>query len=186
VKDLAAILRALPRLTTPRLVLRPLEMSDAQAVFAYARDEQVARYLSWRAHRTLADSRQFLAETLARYAVGRPASWGIELAADARLIGTAGFVNVSAREGRAEIGYVLARDYWGQGLASEAVREIIRFALIELGLSRVEARCHVDNVASQRLLERCGLHFERLIEPGPLLAGQLPAFRLYAVERGGR
>jgi [ribosomal protein S5]-alanine N-acetyltransferase len=181
--DLAAVFRHLPRLTTPRLVLRPLEMTDAQAIFAYAHDEEVARYVSWPPHRSIEDSRQFLARTLARYADGRPACWGIELQPEVRLIGTAGFVNLNPREGRGEIGYAISRDYWGQGLAAEAVREIIRFGLTELGLSRVEARCHVDNVTSIRLLERCGMSFERIVEPGPLLAGQLPPFRLYAVGR---
>lgn len=187
-KDPAVIFRQLPRLTTGRLVLRPLEAGDAEAIFAYARDAQVARYLSWPTHRTIEDTRRFLAETLARYAAGRPASWGLELQVSGRLIGTAGFVNISARESRGEIGFVLSPEYWGQGLACEAVREIIRYGLTELGLARVEARCQVDNLACHRLLDRCGMIFERIVEPGPLLAEQLPPFRLYAagrVESGG-
>ncbi len=181
--DFSAIFRRLPRVETQRLILRPLEMADAEAVFAYAKDPEVARYLSWQPHRSIDDARQFISRTLSRYAQGQPASWGLEHKADGRLIGTAGFVNFLPRVSSAEIGYVLSPAYWGQGFASEAVREIIRFGLAELGLERIEARCRVENLASQRLLDRCGMSFERVVEPGPLLAGQMEPFRLYSVAR---
>lgn len=181
--DLGAIFRRLPRLVTPRLVLRPLEAGDAEAVFAYARDEEVARYVSWRCHRTIDDARQFVQRMLGAYAAGRPGTWALEHRAAAVLIGTAGLANVNFATRVGEVGYVLARPYWGQGLATEALREIIRFAITELDLERIEGRCHADHIASARVMEKCGMLLERRVEPGPLLADQLPAFRLYAINR---
>ena len=78
----------LPTITTSRLILRPLKMSDAADMFAYAKDEEVARHVMWDAHKTVADSKAFLRGAKRQYRLGLPASFGIVLRQTGRLVGT--------------------------------------------------------------------------------------------------
>ena len=66
------IFSQLPALETERLILRPLRMSDARDLFAYAKDPQVSRYVLWDTHETLRDSRQFLRGAIRQYRQGLP------------------------------------------------------------------------------------------------------------------
>ncbi|MBX6342671.1 MAG: GNAT family N-acetyltransferase, partial [Thermomicrobiaceae bacterium] len=92
--DAVDAFRDLPRLETERLALRPLRLADAGDVFAYASDPEVARYTSWEPHRSIEESRAFLRQVLAAYAVGRTGTWGIVDRASGRVVGTVTLFNV--------------------------------------------------------------------------------------------
>ncbi|HEX2729562.1 MAG TPA: GNAT family N-acetyltransferase, partial [Rubrobacteraceae bacterium] len=141
----AGLVRDLPRLETDRLVLRKMRHEDAEAMFAYASDPEVTRYVVWDTHRTIEDSRAFLELTISSYASGEGLDWGIVYKGDEKFIGTCGFVNRSPEHARAEIGYVISRRYWGRGLTAEAVRAIIQFGFEGIGFNRIEARCIAGN-----------------------------------------
>lgn len=80
-----------PLLNTARLVLRPLTLADAPAIFAYAQDPEVSRYTLWEPHRTQADSETFIRDyALPRYAEGLPEPYGVTLRGDERVVGTVG------------------------------------------------------------------------------------------------
>ena len=143
--ELQNIFRALPSLETDRLMLRPLTIEDAPAVFFYARDPEVARYTGWDAARSVEDSQAFVRSVLQRYQEGKPASWAVVHLADRRLIGTCGFSAYSPISGSGFLAYALAREYWGQGLATEAARQAIEFGFTAMGLSRVQAMCIADD-----------------------------------------
>jgi ribosomal-protein-alanine N-acetyltransferase len=97
-----------PRLETESLMLRPLNLNDAEDMFEYARDPRVSQYLSWKPHATSADSAEFLRGVLTRYMQGAPAPWGIEHREDRKLIGTCGFLSCNFTHHYADIGYLLA------------------------------------------------------------------------------
>jgi ribosomal-protein-alanine N-acetyltransferase len=140
---------------TPRLVLSPPAPADAEAMFhRYAADAEVVRYLSWPRHQTVADTEQFLAfsaTTWQRDGVGPYLIW---LQADGRLVGSTGLDLEHGRQ--ASTGYVLAKDAWGQGYASEALTAMVDLAA-DLGLARIYALCHPHHRASQHVLEKGGL-----------------------------
>jgi RimJ/RimL family protein N-acetyltransferase len=66
----------------------------------------------------------------------------------------------STQHRRGHVGWVVRRDAWGHGYASEAAVALIRFAVDELGLHRIEATCHPDNAASARVMEKAGMTYE--------------------------
>jgi len=152
-----------PVIQTARLVLRPLTLADAPDVYAYARDPEVAAFTSWQPHASVADAETYIQFELARYAAGKVASWALEDRASGRVIGGAGYVQESAANRRAEIGYVLARAAWGQGLMPEAVEAVLAHAFVTLGLHRVEAYCKVENLASARVMAKCGMQPEGVL-----------------------
>lgn len=153
-------MKAPETITTARLVLRRPRAGDAAAIFArYAAHAEVTRYLAWATHRSIADTEAFLAFSDAEWARAPAGPYLICLASGA-LIGSTG-LGFETPE-RASTGYVLARDAWGSGYATEALRAIVALAL-PLGLQRLEAHCHVDHAASHRVLEKCGFAREKRI-----------------------
>jgi ribosomal-protein-alanine N-acetyltransferase len=117
----------------------------------------VTRLLNWETHTGLDDTQAFLEAVAAGWAAGDEYCWVLEYGPDARVIGTVG---ASFDEHGAEIGYVLARAYWGCGLAAEAARAVFA-AIREIdGIYRVWAVCDIDNTASARVLEKIGLRYE--------------------------
>lgn len=147
-----------PELHTPRLHLRPLLLRDADAVYAYARDAEVARHTLWDAHTSIEDSRTFLALIASRYESGVALDWGIE--ADGVLVGTIGFFDRREDHRRAEVGYALARSWWGRGVMVEALRAVLGYGFDRLGLHRIVASARVENGASRRVLEKVGFRLE--------------------------
>jgi ribosomal-protein-alanine N-acetyltransferase len=172
---------ALPVLETPRLILRSLSEDDAADVFAYASDPEVARFVPWEAHRSLEDSRRFIAGTLERAARGEPDTWGIVERASGKVIGTIRMGHLHPVHARADIGYVIGRAYWNRGLTTEAVRAVLRFGFAELRLNRIFAVCHVDNRASERVMQKAGMRYEGTLRGVALVKGVFEDRKLYAI-----
>ena len=173
-----------PQLETERLVLRKMTLDDAGAVFAYASDPEVTRYVLWETHRSVEDSRAFLGLTERKYEGGGEPDWGMVYKGDGRFVGTCGFVGWSREHARAELGYVLNRRYWGRGLVHEAVRVMIAFGFEKMDLNRVEARCVAENTASARVMERAGMTYEGTLRQREFLKGAYRDMKLYAILRG--
>lgn len=142
--------------TTPRLTLRPPALDDAEAIFrGYAQDPEVVRYLLWRPHRSVEDTRVFLERCRKVWSEGADFPWVIQLASGE----VAGMLEMRMQPPAAQLGYVLARARWGQGLMTEALEPVVAWALSQTMIYRVWAVCDVANLASARVLERLG--FER-------------------------
>jgi len=94
------------------------------------------------------------------YDAGEGIVWAVVLISVDTVIGLVGFHGWDRYHRRAEAGYGIARDYWGQGIASEALRAILRFGFEDMNLNRVFARTIADNLESVRLLERLGFQRE--------------------------
>src|SRR5690242_18250731 len=107
-------------LTTARLRLSPFVEDDADDVFAYASDPEVAQTTSWQAHRSPSDSLAFI-----RFARGiaKGRVWAVRLLTDDRAIGSISWARTAHDRGR--IDYALSRDHWGRRLTSEAARAVV-------------------------------------------------------------
>lgn len=150
----------IPTLETERLTLRGMRVSDAEDMFAYAQQEPVTRYLTWTPHPNVKHTKDYLTYVGQRYRTGDFFDWAVICKEDGHMIGTCGFTTFDFTSDSAEIGYVLNPAYHGRGLATEAVREVIRFGFEELSLHRIEAKFMKENTRSQRLMERVGMQFE--------------------------
>jgi ribosomal-protein-alanine N-acetyltransferase len=140
---------------TARLLLRKPRATDAEAVFQrYASDPVATRYLSWPTHRSLDDTRAFLAWSNAEWEKWPAAgSYLVFAGDDGRLLGGTGLLFKSPR--RAVTGYVFAQDAWGQGFATESLQAMVDLAR-KSGIQHLEAICHVEHRASAHVLEKCG------------------------------
>jgi RimJ/RimL family protein N-acetyltransferase len=171
---------------TGRLRLRKPLAADARAIFAaYAQDPDVTRYLVWRPHASIDDTRAFIADCLERW--GRSAyPYVITSRSDGSVLG---MIEARLSESLASVGYVLAKRWWGHGFTTEAVRAVVAAAFAQPLIQRVEAACDVDNAASSRVLEKAGFRLERrapayLVHPN--ISGEPRDCFVYAIYRERR
>lgn len=146
---------------TTRLLLRMPHASDAAAIFkSYAQDAEVTRYLIWLPHKDIRETEDFLERAAAGWKAGSEYSWAITLKETDELIG---MIGLRVPNFEAEIGYVLSRRWWGQGIMTEGVRPIVEWALDQPAIYRVMAKVDVANPASARVLEKVGMQREGLL-----------------------
>ena len=170
-----------PTLETDRLILRKMTPGDAEAIFSYASDPEVTRYVVWDTHRTIEDSRAFLNLTVRGYESGADPTWGIVYKGDHSFIGTCGFAILEPEHARAEIGYVISKEYRGRGLATEAVRAMISFGFREMDLNRIEAQCIAENTASARVMQKAGMTHEGTLRQRELVKGAYRDMEMYSI-----
>jgi len=173
----------LPTLETERLFLRKLLYSDKKSIFEYAKNPQVALHVLWNAHQSEFDTLEFLNIVYDAYNNNQAAPWGIQLKTDNNIIGTAGFVSWNRKMKRAEIGYVLSVEHWNKGLIPEAVKEIINFGFEKMELEKIVSRCKPKNVASEKVLEKCGFSFDGLVKNQMIIKGKPEDMRMYTLPR---
>jgi len=138
----------LPILTTPRLTLRPLAMSDAPLLHAWLSDPLVMRYWSTLPHSDIAQTEAWVQGSLDAMAKGEAQDFAVLF--EGRVIGRVAFWQGD------EIGFLFDPAIWGQGLASEALRAIAAYGFDTLGFEEIRADVDPDNAASLRVLERVG------------------------------
>lgn len=142
--------------------MRKAKLADADAIFRqYAQDPEVTKYVSWRAHRNLAETREYVQMCLLAWDVGKAFHWVIECAENKQVMGMI-IARVNAEKW--ELGYVLARAYWRQGYMTEALKAIITWALKEKDIHRVWAVCDIENLASARVMEKIGMEREGILK----------------------
>lgn len=171
----------LPILETERLLLRKITLEDVHDMHTYASNDEVAKYVTWNAHKTIADTREFIEFVLQKYENNQVAPWGIELKENGRFIGTVDFTWWDHKNQSAELGYVIAKEYWGQGIMSEITQELIQFGFTHMDLVRIQARCLVDNIGSRRVMEKSGMSFEGILRKVIKLKGTHHDVRLYSI-----
>lgn len=150
-------MKATPRLESRRLVLRALSSEDAEALHPALADEALMTWWSSAPHRSVEETRRYLTFD-ARDDANRWRSWAITRKGDDHAIG---FVSSGhRRQDVAEIGYLLGRPHWRDGIAIEAVSRVIEFLFLDDGNRRIFADTDPDNLGSRALLERLGFRLE--------------------------
>jgi RimJ/RimL family protein N-acetyltransferase len=136
-------------------------MEDAEAIFAsYAQDSEVTRFLTWRPHQRIEETRAFVQSKIEAWNEGFEFTWAI-LINDVGLIG-----GIALRQGgfKVDFGYVIARAYWGKGFAAEALRPLVDWAMRQPEIFRVWAVCDTENPASARVMEKVGMTREGVLK----------------------
>lgn len=156
-------LTEIPRkLSTKDLQLRPSNTTDAEGMFAMLSDPESMKYWSDPPISDLDTAVEVLNKDLESDAQGNSMCWAITLRGQDHMIGKCILFQFSRDNHRAEIGYILNREYWRRGLTHQALQAVIEFAFNTLKLHRIEADVDVENTASLGLLEKLGFEREGL------------------------
>jgi ribosomal-protein-alanine N-acetyltransferase len=181
--DLSRFFESHPRLETERLLLRQITIEDAEHVFAYGSDSETTKYMIFPTHRTIDDSLQWLQTLPGLYERKERIAFAITLK-NGTFIGGCNFHNFRPQHHSAMLGYIMNRNYWGRGYMTEAVGELIRFGFAEMEMRRISAHCDFENIRSARVLERCGMKLEGVLEDYELRRGVFVSTKSYAIIRG--
>ena len=148
-------------LQTERLYIRPWKIEDLEDFYAYASIDGVGQMAGWTPHTSIDESRRILDSFIAD-----KKEFALELQENRKVIGSLGLEELytdigepyTRLKGR-EIGYVLSMDYWGNGLMPEAVSRVVQFCFEEEKLDFLQCSHSVENIQSQRVIEKCGFKF---------------------------
>lgn len=137
------------------LILKRLRYEDAEEIFfTYASKPEGTRYVSWPTHQRLKDTRDYLRYAINAWDAGRDYSFSIRLTYSNRLIGSIGVINDS---GKIQFGYFIAPSQWGRGYATAAAKALLEVLKSMPGVKEVKTFVDAENVASIRVLQKCGL-----------------------------
>lgn len=170
-------------LRTERLIMRPFERGDVEAVFDYRKRDDVARYLFDQAlskDECALAIQQRIAQTKIQEEGDRVVV-AVALAETGLLIGEMSLILRSASGRQGEIGWIFSPDYQGRGFATEAASCILDLAFGRADMHRVIARCDARNTGSYRLMERLGMRREAHFKEHAIFKGQWDEEFVYAV-----
>ncbi|MCY7071524.1 GNAT family N-acetyltransferase [Streptococcus oralis] len=144
-----------PSIETKRLLLRPVTLDDAEAMFEYASDRENTRY-TFPTNQSLEETKNNIAQFYLANPLGR---WGIELKSNGQFIGTIDLHKIDPILKKAAIGYIINQKYWNQGLTTEANRAVIELAFEKVGMNKLTALHDKDNPASGKVMEKSGMRY---------------------------
>lgn len=147
------------KLETKRLILRPWEESDAEALFKYASHPDVGPIAGWPAYTSVENSGEIIKSVLST-----PHTFAVVLKETGEPVGSIGLkldnaCKLCISDTESEIGYWLGVPYWGQGLIPEAVRKIMQYGFEVLRLERIWCVCFEGNTKSKHVQEKCGFKY---------------------------
>ncbi|MFN8077616.1 MAG: GNAT family protein [Kineosporiaceae bacterium] len=169
------------RLETERLLLRPLQHGDEDALFALFGDPQVMRYWNTPPWVDPARASAMIASDAEAAADGSALRLGIVPLGAGTVVGTVSLFALDHANRRGEVGYALRYDCWGRGYATEAVGALVRWAFGELGLHRLEADIDPRNTASAAVLTRLGFRLEGVLRERWFVAGEVSDSAMYGL-----
>lgn len=141
-------------IATDRLMLRPFSYEDYRIMFKNLTGrEEVTKYLDWEIHQTMGYTRNVLKSWVDKYSCGYYFNWGIYM--DDQLIGAIRLNELNLENNIGEIGFCICPEYWGRGIATEALGFCLEFLTGTAGLEAIFALCDKENIPSQRVLTKC-------------------------------
>jgi ribosomal-protein-alanine N-acetyltransferase len=152
-----------PSLETERLVLREIQPSDAEAVFACFNDDEVTRFYDQPTFMAVEQAEKLILQMRQGFRDRRSIRWGITWKDDDWLLGTCGYNGWNRYVHKAGVGYELAQPYWRQGIMTEVLTAVLTFGYQRMNLNRVEALIMPGNIASEKVLLKLGFQCEGLL-----------------------
>ncbi len=151
-------------LQTERLLLRRYQIEDAEVFYQnVTADSKVNKFLTWPVHKDVEETRELLTGWVERYENPERYCWAIVLKENDQLIGTIAAPTIKNRTETAEVTYCIGSAWWGLGIVTEALKEVIRYLFEEIRVNRIEAGYDVNNPASGRVLEKVGMQKEGVL-----------------------
>lgn len=148
------------KLQTERLVLKKMEVSDSSSLFKIWSDSEVTRFMNINSLTDESQAIDIIEMLDDLYREDKAIRYSIIQSDSNQIIGSCGYNSLDFENFKAEIGYDLGKEYWGNGFASEAILALLDYAFNTLNLNRIEAKVEPENCKSIRLLEKLHFQFE--------------------------
>ncbi len=152
-------------LATERLTLRRFTVEDAESMFYnWSNDPEVTKYLTWEPQESVETTAAFLEKWEQEYENDDIYRWAIELNDIEQPIGAIEVISVQERTNSLELDFRVGKEYWHHGYTSEALTEVLRFLMGEVGAGRVWAKYDVQNTNAGKVMEKCGMQREGILK----------------------
>ena len=158
-------------------------MKDAKQIFNnWANDPENVKYLSWNAHKNLNETEEIVSRWIVEYENTNYYRWMIVLRSNNSVIGGIDVVSIFDSIECCEIGYVLSKKYWNNGFMTEALHAVLHYLFNKVGFHRIQLKCHVNNLASEKVMQKNGLKYEGIIRHGNKLnSGEWCDVAIYSI-----
>jgi RimJ/RimL family protein N-acetyltransferase len=143
-------------INTPHLFLRPWTPADAQVLFEILQEKDLLKYFPRTAPPPYDRVEKYIARHQEHWQQFGYGHWAVIERASGKLMGWNG-LEFLPDTGETEVAYLLSHNFWGRGFATEAARAALKFGFESAGLERIIGLAHPENIASRRVLEKCGL-----------------------------
>ena len=165
------------KIETKRLLLRPIQLEDAEELFELASVAEVSKYLIWETHKTIEDTLWFVRDSIKKNRRRKfPIVFLVVLKATGKIIGVKSFTRMDLRKKSAEVGTWLGKPYWGKGFSTEINLAFIRYGFEKFGLKCIIFCASTANIASWKVAEK--LQFEFICEKIDKEVGKLKCYTL--------
>jgi len=178
-------MREEPELITPRLILQPTVVTDAEELFAVYGDEEVMRFWDTPPLRNVAELREMLSWVLGAGKNDTSQMWSVRGVSPSNIFGMVSYHHLERWHHRADISFLFARRYWGKGVATEALTALIDYCFNRLLLHRLVALVDPANERSHKIVHRLGFRKEGVLVDHICNAGQYHTVILYGLVAGG-
>ena len=149
---------------TDRLILRKFQLDDAEQMYNnWAKDPEHTKYVTWKAHENIDETRQIVSEWVSGYKDPNYYRWVISLKDNSCVIGDISVIDLFEENECCEIGYIISKKYWNMGFMTEALHAVLKFLFKEVGFHRIQLRHDIDNPASGMVMQKNGLKHEGII-----------------------
>lgn len=147
-------------LETAHLRLRKIRREDAENFFIhFAGNEHVAKYMLWKPHNSIEDTKKSIEHILKRYEMGKSYRWGIALRSDDTLIGMIDLLRFDEVESSCSFAYMIGDSFWGKGFGTEALWAVLEYAFEKMDMQIVKADHMCENVASGAVMRNVGMSY---------------------------
>lgn len=153
----------LPRMETERLILREISRADTQAIFRNFSEPEIARWFFEEPLTDIEQAAQFVDHFISEFKQQEGITWAIEMKENNECVGTCSLGGIEMGGG-GELGFDLAKAYWGKGIMSESLTAVIDYGFTILNLSKIEAHTYSANSRAKRLLEKFGFQLNNVSE----------------------
>ncbi|MBE6038760.1 MAG: GNAT family N-acetyltransferase [Anaerofustis stercorihominis] len=148
-----------------KLILRRAVMSDSEPMFRnWGSDSKTTKYVLWDTHESVMDTRIFLRFWVDSYSLADSFKWVITLKSTGEQMGTISVGSMNKLTSTCEVGYSLGSKYWGNGYATEALSLVIKYLFDVVGCRKVTAMHMIENPASGRVMEKCGMKQTKILK----------------------
>lgn len=170
-----------PTLHTKRLVLRQVQMNDAQQIFDNRNNQRISAFIPNREMESLKDAEELVEKLQDGFKKMESLAWFGTIKGSDKMIGSCGYNRIEYQNLRAEIGGELNVEYWGTGIALEAIKEVIRFGFEELKLHSIEAKVNPDNRSTIYLMGLLGFEKEAHFKEFGMMNGEFKDLAVYSL-----
>jgi ribosomal-protein-alanine N-acetyltransferase len=165
-----------------RLILRRIDLSDASDMYEYTSNPEVCKYLEWDAHTEKDQVVSFINLIMDEYETDNTKFlWGIELLNEKKLIGVLRIFDLSIKNHRGEVSYILNPNYQGKGYMVESLKAFFSYCFRKTDIIRIQAKCVSDHKASEKVMINSGMSYEGLLKNYFILEDKSVDAVLYAI-----